>query len=130
VDQATCPHCGTELPPVSDAFCPECRGELEKSVSAPRNLLDGLLSASFFRSLSLVTGQVVSVLGCVAALVYLVVGPVWLAAGPLRMGSLLVLWHCIGALVAFFYSAGMYFVFAAVSHWYATGDRDRPAREK
>ena len=30
----TCPHCGVTLPPVIDAFCPECRERLDE---APEN---------------------------------------------------------------------------------------------
>lgn len=26
----SCPHCGVRLPPVSDAFCGECRGDLSE----------------------------------------------------------------------------------------------------
>ena len=26
-----CPHCGSDLPPVSDAFCPSCRESLDES---------------------------------------------------------------------------------------------------
>jgi hypothetical protein len=26
-----CPHCGASLPPVGDAFCPECRKDLDES---------------------------------------------------------------------------------------------------
>lgn len=33
----TCPHCGAELPPVSDAFCPECRESLEEQDSRVEN---------------------------------------------------------------------------------------------
>lgn len=31
---STRPHCGIELPPVSDVFCPDCRGDLPDSVWA------------------------------------------------------------------------------------------------
>ncbi len=33
MDQTTCPHCGKGLAAVSDAFCPECFGELDRPVS-------------------------------------------------------------------------------------------------
>lgn len=29
-----CPHCGAELPPVADAFCPQCRQPLDDEVEA------------------------------------------------------------------------------------------------
>lgn len=31
----TCPHCGTTLPAVRDAFCPDCRGDLEEAPERP-----------------------------------------------------------------------------------------------
>jgi hypothetical protein len=30
-----CPHCGAQLPGAGDAFCPECRGELEPTAAPP-----------------------------------------------------------------------------------------------
>ncbi len=32
-----CPHCGVQLPSAGDAFCPECRGELDESPAAERD---------------------------------------------------------------------------------------------
>ena len=30
-----CPHCGASLPPVRDAFCPLCRGDLTEPTAGP-----------------------------------------------------------------------------------------------
>ncbi len=32
----SCPHCGTNLPPVQDGFCPDCRGDLAEAPLEPR----------------------------------------------------------------------------------------------
>ena len=43
-----CQHCGAALPEFIDAFCPECRGDLEEPVATPQQ---SAREASFRRDL-------------------------------------------------------------------------------
>ena len=36
----SCPHCGTQLPAIRDAFCPGCRGDLAEAPVKPRTSSD------------------------------------------------------------------------------------------
>lgn len=41
----TCPHCGTELPAVADAFCPDCREDLSQTPEEVRETADRMYRA-------------------------------------------------------------------------------------
>ena len=104
VSQTTCPHCGTELPAVSDAFCSECGGELDRphpgtegmrqilSERGERRLPPSTPGSGFAYSacaeVALFVGIVCTFLGCVLTVILFVVmlGQrqwLYLIAGPL-----------------------------------------------
>lgn len=52
-----CPHCGIELPPVSDVFCPDCRGDLPDSVWAASSESSNPLPVPSDHSLSIASNE-------------------------------------------------------------------------
>ncbi len=62
----TCPHCGSRLPNVVDAFCPECRKPLRE---APPPLADTARGDGFgLGLLAILAGSAAMVVGLVALL--------------------------------------------------------------
>jgi hypothetical protein len=108
-----CPHCGEQLSSIRDVFCPHCREPLDEpqadaeQVDSPRRDSDLPIR---FANFCLAVGQIVSVLGCVAAIVYSLILLFNVFPQSVSLGLL----GLVGNVVGFFYSAAMFIVFSFV----------------
>ena len=97
-----CPHCHLKLGGAKD-FCPHCGNSLSISRKGPVSFTD----------FALLIGQLASLLGCIGAVVgYPIAVLMWLSAGV----CFLIPVGLLGAVIAFFYSLGMFVVFTHVRH--------------